>query len=221
MVLSDDVARFVRATGPDHDGIQEEMAAHAEEHGFPIIGPDAGGVLRLLARLTEARRIFEFGSGFGYSAYWFLQGMHGDGEIVLTEVDGDELDMAREFFEDAGLAERAEFREGDAMEIIEEYDGPFDVVLMDHQKSRYADGFRRVREKVRPGGVVVVDNIMRGPIDFDALLDHLEGGPAPTDEQTAGVADLLAAVDGDPAFETTVLPVGSGISLSVKVAKGW
>ncbi|MFB6154290.1 MAG: O-methyltransferase [Haloferacaceae archaeon] len=221
MVLTDDVARFVRAAGPDHDGIQAEMAAYAEEHGFPIIGPDAGGVLRLVARLTDARRIFEFGSGFGYSAYWFLQGMHTESEIVLTEVDADELDMAREFFERAGIADRAEFRRGDAMEIVDEYDGPFDVVLMDHQKARYADGFRRVREKVRPGGVVAVDNIMRGPVEFDSLLAYLEGGPEPEDGSTAGVAEFLDTVDADPAFETTVLPVGSGVSLSVKVPDRW
>lgn len=218
MVLADDVRRFVRATGPSHDEIQAEMVAHAREQGFPIIGPESGGVLRLLARLTDARRIFEFGSGFGYSAYWFLQGMSEEGRIVLTEFDADELAMAREFFERAGLADRATFEEGDAVAIVDDYDGPFDVALVDHQKHRYAAAFERVREKVRVGGVVVADNVMRGPIDFDELLAYVEGdGSLPGSEDTRGIAEYLDAVRADDAYETIVLPVGSGLAVSTRV----
>jgi predicted O-methyltransferase YrrM len=221
MVRTDEMERFLRATAPEHDDVQAAMASHADERGFPIVGPDAGGVLRLLARLTDARRVFEFGSGFGYSAYWFLAGMHEDGEIVLTERETDELEMAREFLERAGLADRADFREGDAMALVDEYDGPFDVVLLDHEKDRYADGFRTVQEKVRPGGVIVADNITHGPIDFDDLLAHLEGEPLPGDVQTAGVAEYLRTVEENPAFEGSVLPVGSGLSVAVKVPSRW
>ncbi|MGM0592263.1 MAG: O-methyltransferase [Halobacteriota archaeon] len=218
MVLVDDVARFVRAVGPDHDQIQREMAAFADDNGFPIIGPDAGGVLRLLARLTEASSVFEFGSGFGYSAYWFLRGMEESGRVVLTEFDVDELDKGREFFERAGVTSRATFEAGDAVEIVDRYDGPFDVVLIDHQKHRYAEAFEKVREKVRPGGVVVADNVMRGPIDFDALLAHVEGdGLADVDEDTRGVATYLDSVGAAENFETLLLPVGSGICISTRV----
>ena len=217
-VLPDDVARFVRATGPDHDEIHEEMVAYAEEQGFPIIGPEAGGVLRLFARLTGAERVFEFGSGYGYSAYWFLQGMAEDGEVVLTEFDADELDMAREFFERAGVTDRAAFEEGDAVAIVDDYDGPFDVVLIDHQKHRYAEAFEKVREKVRVGGVVVADNVMKGPIDFDALLAHVEGGElGDVNDDTRGIADYLRTTREDEAFETVVLPVGNGIAVSTRV----
>jgi caffeoyl-CoA O-methyltransferase len=217
-VLPDDLARFVRATAPAHDEIQREMVEYAEREGFPIIGPEAGAVLRLLARLTDARRVFEFGSGYGYSAYWFLQGMTEDGEVVLTEFDADELDMARDFFERAGLTDRALFEEGDAVTIVDNYDGPFDLVLVDHQKHRYAEAFEKVREKVAVGGVVVADNVMKGPIDFDALLDFLEGGElGDVNDDTRGIADYLETVRGDDAFETVVLPVGNGIAVSTRV----
>ncbi|WP_101297695.1 O-methyltransferase [Halegenticoccus soli] len=241
MVLPDDVSRFVRATGPEHDEIQAEMAAYARENGFPVIGPEAGGVLRLLARLTGAKRVFEFGSGYGYSAYWFLQGMSADGEVVLTEFDGDELAMAREFFERAGIDDRATFEEGDAVSIVDDYDGPFDLVLVDHQKHRYAEAFEKVRAKVRVGGAVVADNVMRGPIDFDALLASVEGvdgeggdgdgvdeaenaggdgasARADLDRDTRGIAAYLATVRADPSFETLVLPVGNGIAVSCRTA---
>lgn len=223
-VIPDATRRYLRAVGPDHDAIQEEMAAYATENGFPIIGPESGAVLRLLARLTAAESVFEFGSGYGYSAYWFLRGMDG-GHVVLTEFDADELDMAREFFERADLTDRATFEEGDAVTIVDDYDGPFDVVLVDHQKERYVEAFEKVRGKVAPGGVVVADNLMRGPINFDALLAYLEddGENAATDalaaenEETRGIAEYLDTVRTAEGFETIALPVGSGLAVTTRV----
>jgi predicted O-methyltransferase YrrM len=218
MYLSDTAQQYLRATGPTHDEIQAEMAAFADENDFPIIGPDAGGVLRGLTAATQARRLFEFGSGFGYSAYWFLEGMPDDGEIILTEFDEDELAMAEEFFDRAGLSARATFEYGDAMETIERYDGPFDVVLIDHQKHRYADAFEAVEDDLPAGAVVVADNVMRGPIDIDALLEYFEtGAPLPDDENVRGIATYLDTVRATDDFQTTVLPVGSGLAMTTRV----
>jgi predicted O-methyltransferase YrrM len=217
-VLSDTVRRYLRAVGPDHDPIQAEMAEHAAEQGFPIVGPEAGGVLRLLARLTGAESVFEFGSGFGYSASWFLRGMDG-GRVVLTEHDADELDLAREFLDRAGETDRAVFEAGDAVGIVDGYDGPFDVVLVDHQKRRYAEAFGKVRGKVAPGGAVVADNLLRGPADYDALLAYLEGEAdlPDADGDTRGIADYLDAVRAAEGFETVALPVGSGLAVTTRV----
>ncbi|WP_290819467.1 O-methyltransferase [Halovivax sp.] len=217
MSLSDDLQRYLRATGPTHDAIHAEMAAYADEHGFPIIGPDAGGVLRSYAAATDARRIFEFGSGFGYSAYWFLQGMADDGEIVLTEIDADELAMAEEYLERAGVADRASFECGDAIEIADRYEGPFDVVLIDHQKDRYADAFALVRDKLPAGAVVIADNVLSGAVDYRDLLPYVESGESlPDDANTRGIADYLDTVRADDDFHTVVLPVGSGLAVSTR-----
>lgn len=215
--LGDALARFVRAAGPDHTPVQQRMAAFAAANEFPNIGPDAGAVLRLLARLTDAETVFEFGSGFGYSASWFLRG--GAGRVILTEFDADELDKGREFLGDADLAERCVFEDGDAMETIEQYGGPFDVVLIDHQKSRYADAFDAVESKLSPGGVVVADNITRGPIAFETLLAHLEDGEElpEDDEQTHGIGRYLDTVREADGFESFVLPVGSGLCVTTKL----
>ncbi|KOX97018.1 MULTISPECIES: O-methyltransferase [Halorubrum] len=218
-VLTDPARRFLAATAPEHTETQAEMADLADEWGFPIIGPEAGAVLRLLARLTDADRAFEFGSGFGYSATWFLRG--GAGHVVCTEFDADEAERGVSFAAEGGYADRVTFEVGDAMETVDRYDGPFDVVLIDHQKERYADAYRAVLPKVRSGGVVVADNIARGPIDFGDLVAHFEAGePLPdaaVDAQTRGVGEYVGTVRSDDAVETAVLPVGSGISVSTVV----
>ncbi|MCU4740109.1 O-methyltransferase [Halobacteria archaeon AArc-m2/3/4] len=218
-VLADEIARFCRAAGPEPDDTLIEMDEYAVEEGFPNVGPEVGGFLRLLARMTDARRIFEFGSGYGYSAYWFAQALPADGEIVLTEFDADELELAREYMAEGGFDDVARYEHGDAMETVESYDGPFDVVLIDHQKHRYRDALEAIKPKVPVGGAIVADNAMKaGPIQFDKLLEHVEGGePADVNEHTRGIADYLEAVRTDPAFETVVLPLGEGIAVSYRV----
>ncbi|QSW98053.1 O-methyltransferase [Haloterrigena alkaliphila] len=218
-VLTDDIARFVRAVGPDPDETLREMDAYAEREDFPHVGPEAGATLRFLARATDAERIFEFGSGYGYSAYWMADALPADGEIVLTEVDADELELARDYMAAGGYDDRARYELGDALETIEDYDGPFDVVLIDHQKPRYVDAFEAVRSTVPVGGVVVADNaITAGPIEFDKLLQWAEGGdPEDANEHTRGIADYLERVTSDPDFETIVLPLGEGIAVSYRI----
>ena len=80
-------ARFARLLGPDTDEIIDEMDEKAEAEGFPTVGPAVGGWLRLVARMVDADRVFEFGSGFGYSAYWMAPAVPDNGQIVLTEID--------------------------------------------------------------------------------------------------------------------------------------
>ncbi len=213
--LPEATSRLLALAGPDPDETQRAMQAHADEAGFPIIGPTVGGLLAALGQLTGARRVFELGSGFGYSASWFARGMRADGEVVLTEVDADELELARRFLDDGGYAPSFRYELGDAVDIVAGEPGPFDLVLLDHEKRRYVEGFERVRDAVAPGGAVVADNVMAGPLAFEDVLAGLEGEPTP-DERAAGVVAYVERVRDDPDFATVLLPVGSGIALSVR-----
>lgn len=218
-IVPDETVRFVRAVAPDPDGVQEEMADYADETGFPTVGHEVGATLRMAARMVDAERVFEFGSGYGYSAYWFAGALPEDGEIVLTEHDEDELAMAREYMDRGGFDGLTRYEAGDALDAVERYEGPFDVVLIDHQKHRYREAFDAVREKVSPGGVVVADNAMKaGVIQTEKLLAILEGeDPDDVNEHTRGIADYLLTVRDDPDFETVVLPLGEGIAVSYRV----
>lgn len=215
-VLPEESERFVRAVGPQPDETLEEMDEYARENGFPHVGPEVGGWLAMLVRMVDARRVFEFGSGYGYSAYWFARALPADGDVVLTEVDEDELDMAREYMDRGGFADLATFEHGDAVETVERYDGPFDAVLIDVRKDQYPDAFDAVRQKVTPGGVIVADNAMTAdPIQFEKLLAVQEGeDPTDVNDHTRGIAAYLDAVRAAPEFETAVMPVGEGIAVS-------
>ena len=215
--MPDAVDQLCRRAAPDPDDVLAEMEREAHESGFPTIGPAAGAFYRLCARLTGASSVFEFGSGFGYSAYWVAPALPNDGRIVLTEHDADELDMAREFFARGGYDDRAVFEAGDAFEVVERYDGPFDLVLVDCQDDRYVEAFEAVREKVAPGGMVLADNVIAAGDHFgpEDVLSALDGEEAPATAQQ--IADYYDRVRDDPDFETTLVPVGEGILASVRL----
>ncbi|TKR28125.1 O-methyltransferase [Natronomonas salsuginis] len=223
MAVPDAVEAFAATVGPEPDEVLVEMDRRAEETGFPTVGPAIGGWLQQLAGLLGAKRVFEFGSGFGYSAYWFLRGMNESGQIVLTEIDSEELDDARRNLERGGVAGRARFEHGDAIEIIDEYDGPFDIALIDNEKRRYTEAFEAIRSKIPIGGIVVADNAVRGPFEFEALsalVDDVDadGIDDPNVGAARGVAAYLDHVRSADAFETTLLPLGEGLAVSRRVA---
>ena len=213
-----DLEAFLAAIAPEHDPIQQEMAERAADEGFPIIGRAAGALLRQYAQATEARRIFEFGSGFGYSATWFATALPADGEIVLTEEDPDELALAEEYLERAGLADVARFEVGDALATIEDYDGPFDVVLIDAAKEQYVDCYESVKPKLSAGSVVIADNALTaGDMDTQGIMEAIiaDDRDRELDSMADGIRDYLLHVRDDPDVTTAVVPVGSGLAISV------
>ena len=214
-VLPDAVRDVIAAAGPEPSPVQREMAEYAEETGFPVVGPEVGAFLGLIARMVDAERVFEFGSGFGYSAIWFAGALPADGLVVLTEVDAEELEMARGYFADAGLDDRAAFEHGDAFETFERYDGPFDVVLLDHEKVRYPDAIGPVKEKLAPGGLVVADNVLAAGYSVEDVAAGFQGEPAGEHaEGVGGIVEYLTRMRDEPAFETVVLPLGEGLAVS-------
>jgi caffeoyl-CoA O-methyltransferase len=217
-LVSESVAGIAAGVRPERDAVLREMDEHAEREDFPTVGPEVGGWLTLLARAVDAERIFEFGSGFGYSAYWFARALGADDEIVLTEVDEDELDDAREYFERGDVAPTAHFEHGDAIDTVTRYDGPFDVVLLDNEKTRYVEAFEAVRGKLRPGSLVLADNaVTAGVIDSGDVAGLLAGEERPdASDASGGIADYLAHVRSDDGFETSLLPLGEGLAVSVR-----
>ena len=216
-VLDDEISRFVQAMAPETDATLEALADHNVEAGFPVVGPEVGGVLRVVARLVDAKRVFEFGSGMGYSAYWIAPVLPADGELVLTDFEEENLDTAREFFEDGGFDGIARFEAGDALSTYREYDGPFDLVHIDNLEEEYLETFELVRDDVPSCGAVCADNVMAGPaVQTEKALAALEGDDPELDDSTRGVVEFLRAVRADDAFETVLLPVGEGLLLAVK-----
>jgi predicted O-methyltransferase YrrM len=148
---------------PALDAALESSAAA----GLPAIHvtPNQGKLLHLLARIVGARRILEIGTLGGYSTIWLARALPADGRLITLEVDPRFAAVARANIQRAGLAELAEVRVGPAADTLErlvaEGSGPFDLIFIDADKANTADYFTAALRLVRPGSLIVIDNVIR------------------------------------------------------------
>ena len=206
--IRDDVAAWLKEhAGIDGDPVLDDMHREAAERGFPIVGPEVGRLLFQMARLTGARRIFEIGSGFGYSTLWFARALEDGGRIYHTDGDGENTRKAREYLDRAGVLDRAVFSTGDASEILAKTPGEFDIIFMDIDKDQYPEGYKVLRDRVKVGGMVVVDNLV-----WSGRVAEGEDDP-----DTAGIREYLRLMWSDPDFMSSLMPVRDGVGLSVRI----
>jgi predicted O-methyltransferase YrrM len=190
------------------DPVEAEMRRYADERdGFPIVGPVVGRLLGQLAMMSRARRVFELGSSFGYSAFWFARALEPGGTVTLTDHSRDDLERARRWLGEAGLLDRCRFEPpGDALEALARAEGPLDLVFLDLAKAEYPRALALALPKLRTGGLVVADNVLWG--------GSVARGE--TDVSTAGLREYTRLIFGTEGLVSTVLPVRDGLAITLK-----
>ena len=174
---------------------------------FPLVGPLVGRFLYQLTLLSGAKKIFEMGSGFGYSAAWFAKALPEAGEIVLTEGSEKLTRQAKDFLKRAALEKKAKIETGDAIQILRRTKGPFDLIFLDIDKEQYPEAFHQALPKIRKGGLLVADNVLW----FGKVIDHRD-----RTEATEGIREFTRLIYGSEDLATTIVPLRDGVSVSVK-----
>lgn len=195
-----------------NDPTLDAMEKRAEKDHFPIIGPLVGKDCYLQARAIGAKSVFELGSGYGYSTYWFAKAVkeNGGGIVHHSVWDEDLSKEARDFMEQAGLADLVEFHVSEAIEAFQKTDGPFDIVFVDINKHAYPDTIPFIKPRLRTGGLVIIDNILwRGKV-WD---------PSEQDKDTVGIREVTRLLMEDPDFITTINPLRDGFILALKTGE--
>jgi predicted O-methyltransferase YrrM len=209
------VEDYLRTLLAGDQEIADEMERVAEEGDFPIVGRTVGVTLEVLARAIGARRVLELGSGYGYSALWFARAVGDGGEVHMTDGDEDNQLQAMEYLERAGLADRVTPHVGNALDIIDELDGEFDVVFCDIDKGDYPDAWRKASERIRTGGLYLCDNVLwdgNVALRDEEIEDQRRGRLAPAIREH----NRMAATD--PRFRTTIIPTRDGVMAALRVA---
>lgn len=208
-LLPQDVADYLRGL---HDRFDDpvllEMEAIAEERRFPIVGRMVGAALEMLARSVQAKRVFELGSGFGFSAWWFARAVGAGGEVTLTDGDPANTELSQDLLRRAGLASRCRFLTGDAVTSLNSTEGEFDVVYCDIDKEGYPDAFAAAAERIRVGGLYLCDNV---------LWSGKVADPANTESSTQSIRAHNVAVFSDSRFLTTIIPIRDGVICALKL----
>ena len=201
------IEAYLRDLQPSPDLLLQQMRLSGEKRGFPIIGPLVGRLCEQLARSIGARRVFELGSGFGYSTAWFARAVGPKGTVVHTETDAGLSSEAQEWLAKGKLAARVDFRLGDAVALLRKDKGPYDVVFIDIDKEQYPDAWKVACERVRPGGCIVADN----------TLWHGKVAGRARDAATEGIREYNRLSQEDARFLTTLLPLRDGVSVSLRL----
>ena len=190
-----------------------EMEAEGRERGFPIIGRLVGVAVEILARSIGARRVFELGSGFGYSAYWFSRAVGPAGEVHGTDGDPANEPKALDYLGRAGLAEPIRWHVGDAVTKLAAVEGEFDVVYCDIDKEGYPDAWRAARERIRVGGLYLCDNVLWSGAVADPDGDH--GRDRAT---TDAILEHNRLISEDDRFASSIVPTRDGVLVALRVA---
>jgi len=185
--LLDELAGF----GRQHD-------ARETEHSRRMLNvtPETGQFLAILVRATRAAQILEIGTSNGYSTIWLAWAARDTGGHVTTlERSPDKAAMARANLQRAGLADRVTVREGTALDILAGLDGPYDLIFLDADRPNYLAYLGRILPRLRPGGLLVADNVV---------------------SHAGELRDFLRALQSDSGLDTVILPVGNGEALTYR-----
>ncbi len=206
-ILNPQIEEYLKGLSPADDNILKEMEELGKERGFPIVGPLVGKLLLQLALAIGAERIFEMGSGFGYSAYWFVKALSDSGTLFFTEFSDENARLALDFFKRANIDNRIKIQVGDSLSILDRTPGHFDIIFNDIDKESYPLVVDKAYKILRKGGLLITDNVLW----FGRVLKE-DDSPS-----TKGIKEFTRLLLSEKGFLTTIIPIRDGISISLKL----
>ena len=206
--LTDDVVDYVHRFGVR----EHPVLAALRERTAPMpmasmqIGPDQGAFMALLVRLIDARRILEIGTFTGYSSTAMALALPPDGRIICLDVSREWTDIARQAWSDAGVADKVDLRLGPAAETLATLEpDSFDLAFIDADKPGYDAYYEACLRVVRPGGLILIDNV---------LWSGRVADPDEDDENTRIIRALNEKVAADERVDHVLLPLADGLTMA-------
>jgi caffeoyl-CoA O-methyltransferase len=205
-ILEPQVEKYLSSLLPERDAVLADIEKYAKERDIPIIGPDCGRLLALVAKISGAKRIFEMGSAIGYSAIWFARAAGPGAEIYCTDGDPANAELARKNFERAGVSKNIRFMTGEAVDLIDTTDGMFDIILIDVYKHQYPAALKKSLPRLKSGGLVITDNVL-----WSGRVTE-----PPKDDNTRGILEFNRTVFGSPELFSMIVPLRDGVAICRK-----
>ena len=192
---------------PARDAVLAEMEDYAAKHKVPIVGPAVARVLYQLARMIDAKTVFELGSAIGYSTIWWARAVGETGRVVYTDGDPKNAERARGYFNRAGVSSRITLHTGDALEFLSEQKQQFDIIFNDVDKEDYPRVLRLVGPRLRKGGLFITDNV---------LWSGRVAEKKPKLATTKAILEFNRLLYSSGDFFTTILPIRDGLAVALK-----
>ena len=202
------IAEYIRSLYDDGDPVRTAMERLGAERRFPIVGPLVGRHLQQLAVSIGAKRVFELGSGYGYSALHFARAVGPDGVVHCTDLDDGNVALAERFLTEAGVWPRVVYHREEALAALRRVGGTWDIVYNDVDKDGYPDTVDLAYAHLRPGGLFITDNVLwHGRV----LAGEGDGSAA-----TRGVVLFTRRLFEHPGFLTRIDPTRDGVAVALR-----
>lgn len=213
MITEERISAFINSFNLGNTPFLNELEKYALETNVPIIRPQMQSLLKLLLAIKQPKRILEVGTAIGFSA--ILMSEYGPADLKITTIEKYEkrIPLAKENFKKAGKEESITLLEGDATEILKELDGTFDLIFMDAAKGQYIHFLPDILRLLPAGGLLISDNVLQDG-------DVMESRFAVTRRNRtihARMRDYLYELTHNEQLCTDILPVGDGVTVSVKL----
>lgn len=212
MIIDDRMVAFINSFDKGNTPFLDEIEKFAVETEVPIIRKSMQSFLRFLLTMQKPMKILEVGTAIGFSALLMSEYAPEGCEITTIEKYEPRIPIARENFKKAGKGDVITLLEGDAAEILKELTGSYDLIFMDAAKGQYIHFMPDILRLLKEGGLLVSDNVLQDG-------DVIESRFAVTRRNRtihARMREYLYELTHHPMLETCILPVGDGITLSVK-----
>jgi caffeoyl-CoA O-methyltransferase len=205
----DAVQDYLTSLVPPREPEFQKMEDYAEKNDFPILGPVCGYYCYQLARMIKAKSVFELGSGYGYSTAWFAKAVkeNGGGVVHHTVWDEDLSQRAQRHLSALGMVDTVEFHVAEAVETLRQTAGPFDIIFNDIDKEGYPDSLPIIKEKLRHGGLLIIDNM----IWHGQILD-----PNDHEKSTEAIRRFTRDITTDLDWIVSLIPARDGMIVAYK-----
>lgn len=202
-ILYDQVQDYLTSLVPPREPELQKMEEIAAKNDFPIIGPACGYYCYQLARMINAKQIFELGSGYGYSTAWFARAVkeNGGGRVHHTVWDDKLSQQAQRHLSALGYTDLVQFHNAEAVETLRQTQGPFDIIFNDIDKEGYPDSLPVIKEKLRHGGILIIDNMIwhgqtLDPNDHESSTEAIRRFTRDVTSDLDWIVSLIPARDG-------------------------
>lgn len=210
-ILSDHVQTYLERIRPARSQVMEEMESVAHRDNVPIVSWETGRLLATIVGVLDPELVLEVGTAIGYSTLHMAEAL-GRGRIVTLERDPTRIEQAQRYLDRAGVADKVEIVEGDALESIESLEGPFDMLFLDASKDEYAKYLELAEPKLNDRAVLAVDNLLMSGEVALSPGDETNWRNESLEAARAFNAQLL----GSTSWTGSVLPVGDGVGLAFR-----
>jgi predicted O-methyltransferase YrrM len=211
-IVPDAIERYLASLNRAGSAVLDDIASRGVDRNLPLVDAEVGLLLRTLAIAVQATKILEVGTAIGYSGIWLAGALQAGGMLFSLEMDEARAREARENFARAGVADRATVIVGDAALKIAKVSGPFDLIFQDGDKQLYTPMLDRLVSLLRPGGILVTDNVLW---DGEVAPGYV-AKPARDPKDTRAIAEYNERLAAHPQLVTSFVPLRDGVSISVK-----